>query len=388
MRKLGKLLIIMLILQVISTACKSLEEDKIQDKLDSMTLEEKAGQLLIVGFKGTFLNDRTKSYLNDLKVGGLILFDRNIESKGQIIGLVEEIKGSNAEEDIPLFLCIDEEGGSISRLPKEYRRLPDPFQIGETNDVDIAFQFGQLLGNRVKGLGLNLNFAPVLDIHSNPDNPVIGKRAYGTNPERVSDIGLEVAKGIRNSSIIPAVKHFPGHGDTSTDSHLELPIIDKSLEELRNFELIPFEDAIENNIEMIMMAHILLPSLDKDYPATLSKKIVHDLLRDEMGYEGVIVSDDMTMGAIVNNFTLEDACIDFLKAGGDILLVCHGEDNPRIVFDKIIEAVEIGELSMEEIDEKVYRILELKDRYLKVGNVDLNLEELNNMAEEIKNRVK
>ncbi|MFY9214055.1 MAG: beta-N-acetylhexosaminidase [Tissierellaceae bacterium] len=388
MRKLGKLLIIMLILQVISTACKSLEEDKIQDKLDSMTLEEKAGQLLIVGFKGTFLNDRTKSYINDLKVGGLILFDRNIESKGQIIGLVEEIKGSNAEEDIPLFLCIDEEGGSISRLPKEYRRLPDPFQIGETNDVDISFQFGQLLGNRVKGLGLNLNFAPVLDIHSNPDNPVIGKRAYGTNPERVSDIGLEVAKGIRNSSIIPAVKHFPGHGDTSTDSHLELPIIDKSLEELRNFELIPFEDAIENNIEMIMMAHILLPSLDKDYPATLSKKIVHDLLRDEMGYEGVIVSDDMTMGAIVNNFTLEDACIDFLKAGGDILLVCHGEDNPRIVFDKIIEAVEIGELSMEEIDEKVYRILELKDRYLKVGNVDLNLEELNNMAEEIKNRVK
>ncbi|MGI6383184.1 MAG: beta-N-acetylhexosaminidase [Tissierellaceae bacterium] len=388
MRKLGKLLIIMLILQVISTACKSLEEDKIQDKLDSMTLEEKAGQLLIVGFKGTFLNDRTKSYINDLKVGGLILFDRNIESKGQIIGLVEEIKGSNAEEDIPLFLCIDEEGGSISRLPKEYRRLPDPFQIGETNDVDIAFQFGQLLGNRVKGLGLNLNFAPVLDIHSNPDNPVIGKRAYGTNPERVSDIGLEVAKGIRNSSIIPAVKHFPGHGDTSTDSHLELPIIDKSLEELRNFELIPFEDAIENNIEMIMMAHILLPSLDKDYPATLSKKIVHDLLRDEMGYEGVIVSDDMTMGAIVNNFTLEDACIDFLKAGGDILLVCHGEDNPRIVFDKIIDAVEIGELSMEEIDEKVYRILELKDRYLKVGNVDLNLEELNNMAEEIKNRVK
>lgn len=388
MRKLGKLLIIMLILQVISTACKSLEEDKIQDKLDSMTLEEKAGQLLIVGFKGTFLNDRTKSYINDLKVGGLILFDRNIESKGQIIGLVEEIKGSNAEEDIPLFLCIDEEGGSISRLPKEYRRLSDPFQIGETNDVDIAFQFGQLLGNRVKGLGLNLNFAPVLDIHSNPDNPVIGKRAYGTNPERVSDIGLEVAKGIRNSSIIPAVKHFPGHGDTSTDSHLELPIIDKSLEELRNFELIPFEDAIENNIEMIMMAHILLPSLDKDYPATLSKKIVHDLLRDEMGYEGVIVSDDMTMGAIVNNFTLEDACIDFLKAGGDILLVCHGEDNPRIVFDKIIDAVEIGELSMEEIDEKVYRILELKDRYLKVGNVDLNLEELNNMAEEIKNRVK
>lgn len=388
MRKLGKLLIIMLILQVISTACKSLEEDKIQDKLDSMTLEEKAGQLLIVGFKGTFLNDRTKSYINDLKVGGLILFDRNIESKGQIIGLVEEIKGSNAEEDIPLFLCIDEEGGSISRLPKEYRRLPDPFQIGEINDVDLAFQFGQLLGNRVKSLGLNLNFAPVLDIHSNPDNPVIGKRAYGTNPERVSDIGLEVAKGIRNSSIIPAVKHFPGHGDTSTDSHLELPIIDKSLEELRNFELIPFEDAIENNIEMIMMAHILLPSLDKDYPATLSKKIVHDLLRDEMGYEGVIVSDDMTMGAIVNNFTLEDACIDFLKAGGDILLVCHGEDNPRIVFDKIIDAVEIGELSMEEIDEKVYRILELKDRYLKVGNVDLNLEELNNMAEEIKNRVK
>lgn len=362
-----------------------LEVDEIQEQLDKMSLEEKLGQLLIVGFEGRELDDNTREYIEDIGVGGLIFFARNIESKEQVSSLVEDI---NNMSNIPLFLAIDEEGGIVSRLPQDYKRLPDSIDIGNTKDIDLAFDYGELLGNRVRSLGLNLNFAPVMDIHSNPSNPVIGKRAFGTTAEIVSEMGISVAKGIGNTNVIPSIKHFPGHGDTSTDSHIELPIINKSLDDIRDFELIPFKNAIEEGIEMIMSAHILIPSIDEEYPATLSHKILGDLLRDELGYEGVIVSDDMTMGAIVNNYSLEEASIDFLQAGGDIILVCHGLDNPRLVFDKIMYSIENGELTKEEIDSKVYRILELKNRYLNKGNIELSIEELNTDAEEIINRLK
>ena len=298
--------------------------------------------------------------------------------------LVEDIKDIS---NIPLFLGIDEEGGIISRLPEEYKKLPDAIDIGNTNDVDLAFEYGKLLGNRVSSIGLNLNFAPVMDINSNPNNPVIGKRTFGTTAKVVSEMGKQVANGIRSVNVIPCIKHFPGHGDTSTDSHIELPIINKTIEEIRNFELIPFNSAIEEGIEMLMSAHILIPSMDEEYPATLSKKILGDLLRNEMRYEGVVISDDMTMGAIVNNYTLEEASIDFLHAGGDIVLVCHGVNNPSLVFDEILESVDTGELTIEELNEKVYRILELKDRYLNEENLDLNIEELNSKAEEIINNL-
>ncbi len=361
------------------------EVDEIQVLIDNMTLEEKVGQLLIVGFEGRELDDNTVSHIEDLGVGGIIFFSRNIDSKEQVNLLVEEL---NHISNIPLFLSIDEEGGVVSRLPQEYDKLPDSINIGNTRDVDLALEYGELLGNRVQSLGLNLNFAPVMDIHSNPSNPVIGKRSFGTTAEIVSETGNNVAQGIRNTNVIPSIKHFPGHGDTSTDSHMELPIIDKDLEDIRNFELIPFKDAIDQGIEMIMSAHILIPSIDEEYPATLSGKILGDILRDEMGYEGVIISDDMTMGAIVNNYSLEDASIDFLKAGGDILLVCHGVDNPKLVFNKIMESIEIGELTEDEIDAKVYRILELKNRFLNKNPVGLNLEDLNATAKDIKNKLK
>ncbi|MDR7870772.1 MAG: beta-N-acetylhexosaminidase [Tissierellaceae bacterium] len=361
------------------------EIDKIQEQIDNMTLEEKVGQLLIVGFEGTELSDITGAYIEDLGVGGLIFFSRNIKSKDQVNTLVEEIKGSS--NNIPLFLAIDEEGGKVSRMPQEYKKLPDSIDIGNTNDTDLAFEYGELLGNRVKSLGLNLNFAPVMDINSNPNNPVIGKRAFGTTPEIVSEMGLQVASGIRSTSVIPSIKHFPGHGDTSTDSHIELPVIEKNVDELKGFELKPFKAAIEEDIEMIMSAHILVPSIDEKYPATLSQKILGDLLRDEMGYDGVIISDDMTMGAIVNNYTLEEASIDFLKAGGDILLVCHGVENPRLVIDKILESIETGELTEDEINKKVYRILELKNRYLIEENIGIDIGDLNLKAEEIINNL-
>ncbi|MDR7857268.1 beta-N-acetylhexosaminidase [Tissierella sp.] len=351
----------------------------IDDRIKSMSIEEKIGQLIVVGFDGSSINEEAIEFIEDLKVGGFILFSRNIIDENSVLGLLNNLKEANSNNDIPLLLSIDEEGGMVSRLPKSFVKLPDAMTVGNKNDEEISYGFGKMLGDRVKALGFNTNFAPVLDINSNPNNPVIGNRAFGTEVNQVVSSGIQVMKGIRESGVIPAVKHFPGHGDTNIDSHINLPIVRKDMDELKFFELLPFISAIEEDVEMIMVAHILYPEIDKDYPATMSFEVIQRTLRDELGYDGVIVSDDMTMGAIVKNYTLEDGVLQFIKSGGDIALICHGKDNPRKAVEKIADAVNSGELSEEDIDKKVYRILKLKDKFnLEDSVIDkLDLQEIN-----------
>lgn len=365
------------------------EIDAIEELINSMTLEEKVGQLLIVGFEGEKMNEQIKGYIQDLHVGGLILFARNIKDENQSIELLNSIKEENSSSQIPLFLSVDEEGGSVSRLPHSFKKLPSAMTVGERNNKEISYEFGRVIGERVKALGFNMNFSPVLDINSNPNNPVVGRRAFGTTKFQVIDHGLEAMFGIRDSGVIPAVKHFPGHGDTAVDSHINLPRIDKTIDELEELEFAPFKEAIKNDVEMIMTAHILYPNVDEKYPATMSYKIIKELLRDKLNYKGVIVSDDMTMGAIMNNYTLEEGVLLFLKSGGDIALICHGEENPRKAIDRIIKAVNDKEISEEEIDNKLYRILSLKESYkLSEDKIqDIKLDDLNNRAEELINRL-
>lgn len=360
-------------------------KDILIERIKSMTLEEKIGQLFIVGFEGIDINDDIVNYLEDLKVGGFILFKRNINDEYQTRNLLNKIKLANSNNDFPLFLAIDEEGGRVSRLPESFVKLPEAMKVGNMKDGQIAYRFGKILGERVQSLGFNMNFAPVLDINSNPNNPVIGNRAFGVNVENVINSGIQVLLGIKDSNIIPAVKHFPGHGDTAIDSHINLPLVNKTIEELNDFELLPFKEAVEKNADMVMVAHILYPKLDETYPATMSTKIIGGILRDNWGFQGLVVSDDMTMGAIVENYTLEYGVLTFLKAGGDIALICHGRDNPKIVIESIIDSVKAGELSEEIIDEKVYRILAIKEKYnledKTVEDVDLN--ELNNRTKRL-----
>lgn len=299
------------------------------------------------------------------------------------------LKKWTLENPIPLFLSIDEEGGKVSRLPKAYPRLPEAFEFGKKNDRNLSYELGSILGERVKSLGFNMNFSPVLDINSNPKNPVIGNRAFGSSVEPVVDNGIEVMLGIMDRDVISVVKHFPGHGDTSIDSHMNLHKVNKTKEDLISFELQPFIAAIDNGVDAIMLAHILYPEID-DYPATMSPKIIGELLRGELGFNGVVVSDDMTMGAIMENYTIEEGVLSFLKAGGDLALICHGKENPIKVMEEIMDAVKGGELTEEEIDEKVYRILKLKEKYnLKDNPIDnIDLRELNNKTLELKNKIK
>ena len=223
-----------------------------------------------------------------------------------------------------------------------------------------------------------MDFAPVMDINSNPENPVIGDRAFGNTIDIVVNNSLETMKGINSENIISVIKHFPGHGDTNMDSHIDIPIIDKDLKEINDLELIPFKEAIENGVDSIMIGHILFPALDNK-PATLSTKIINDLLRKELDFNGVVISDDLNMGAIVRNYTMEEAVIEFLNAGGDIALICHGGEEEYKIFDIIKREVENENISEEEIDQKVYRIIELKKKYNIEDNIieNLNLEIIN-----------
>lgn len=363
------------------------EIDMIEEKIKTMSLDEKIGQLLIVGFEGSEINEQVKTEIIENKVGGVILFSRNIDNQDQTLQLINDIKLSNSSNKIPLFISVDEEGGTVARLDKIYDKLPDAKKLGDMNNSEISYEYGRLLGEKLNNLGFNLNYAPVLDINSNPKNPVIGVRALGDNPELVTKNGIELINGIRSKKVIPSVKHFPGHGDTDIDSHINLPITNKSLEELKRFELLPFINAIDEDIEMIMVAHILFKQLDDEFPSSMSKVIITDLLRKDLGYKGVVITDDLTMGAIVKNYSLDRAAIEYFKAGGDIALICHGEDNPKLVIDELKASISNGQITLEEIDEKVYRILTLKEKY-KLNNEIKDKFDIEKTNESIKNLLK
>ncbi len=266
----------------------------------------------------------------------------------------------------PLFLCVDQEGGRVDRMPPEVERTPSAWSVGQTLDTEgVGAAYGALLAEECAAFGFNMDFAPSLDIWSNPDNTVIGDRAFGNDWEWTAFFGMSAVESMEEQGgVIPVVKHFPGHGDTSVDSHVALPVVDKSLEELWQSELVPFNMTLNQedyfgaqsgpSAPAVMVAHILLSRVDPDYPASLSHRVVTSLLREEMGFDGVVCTDDYGMG---------EAAVLAVEAGCDLLLVCHGADNLTAARDALLEAADSGRISPERLDESVKRILSLKAEY-------------------------
>lgn len=347
----------------------------ISEEVSKMDLEEKIGQMIFAGVSGTTMDTGAQKLINQLHVGGIIFYKNNFENPTQTVELVNQIKAENSS-NIPLFLGVDQEGGRVIRLPGALTNFPPNKQIGEVNNPEFSYKIGRLLGYELKEFGLNLDFAPVLDINSNPNNPVIGDRSFGNNLEIVSKLGIETMKGIQSQKVIPTIKHFPGHGDTAVDSHLELPIVNKTLKELMKLELIPFKRAMDEGAEVVMVAHMLIPKLDKNNPASMSKVVMTDVLRKQLGFTGVIITDDMTMGAIVEHFDIGKAAVESVKAGSDIILVGHGYDNVDKIQSALKSAIEKGEISQQRINESVERIIKLKRKYdikdEKVESPDIN----------------
>lgn len=333
-----------------------------------MSLDEKIGQLVIVGLDGTEMNGFAKKMIQDYKVGGFILFKDNINNAQQTLALLNELKQTNTSNDIPLWLSVDQEGGRVSRMSSEFVKIPAAGQVASADSLTYTNGIGKALGTELKALGFNLDFAPVLDINSNPKNPVIGDRSYGSTPDQVTAHGLEALDGITSEGVAAVVKHFPGHGDTSVDSHYDLPLVHKSLEELEKFELIPFKEAIEHDVDAIMVAHLLMMDLDTKHPASISDAVINDLLREKLGYDGVVITDDMTMGGLLNGNKIGDASVTAVNAGADIVLVSHEEKLRIEALDALRQAVHSGEISEERLNESVYRVLSLKQKYKLTDN--------------------
>ena len=360
-----------------------------KNTIESMTLDEKIGQIITVGIDGYTINDKTKELIVDKKVGGIILFKDNINDSNQLLQLINNIKDINSKNKIPLFISIDEEGGRVSRLPKEIKKLPSNEVIGNINDKKLTYDIGKTIGYSLKSFGFNMDFAPVLDINSNPNNKVIGDRSFSSNKNIVANLGVSEINGFKSSNIISVAKHFPGHGDTDIDSHYKLPIINKTLDELKEVEFVPFKNAIKENVPSIMVSHILLPEIDDINPASMSKTIITDILRKDLKFDGLIVTDDMTMVAITNDFDISEACIKSINAGADLLLICHGYETEVDVINNIKDAVDKGIISIDRINESVYRILSLKYSYKinneKIENIDVDI--INSKIEDILNRL-
>ena len=348
--------------------------DPIAEAVAAMSTEQKVSQLLVAGIEGTQLGQDAVQAVQDYQVGGVILFGRNVESAWQLAELTNGLKDLNGDYT-PLFLCVDQEGGRVDRMPPEVERTPSAWSVGQTLDTEgVGAAYGALLAEECAAFGFNMDFAPSLDIWSNPDNTVIGDRAFGNDWEWTAFFGMSAVESMEEQGgVIPVVKHFPGHGDTSVDSHVALPVVDKSLEELWQSELVPFNMTLNQedyfgaqagpSAPAVMVAHILLSQVDPDYPASLSHRVVTGLLREEMGFDGVVCTDDLTMGAVSNTYGMGEAAVLAVEAGCDLLLVCHGADNLTAARDALLEAVDSGRLSPERLDESVKRILSLKTEY-------------------------
>lgn len=335
----------------------------IQATIDKMSLKEKIGQLVMVGVDSTSMDRRIKKLIQQQHVSGAILFTKNLESVQQAKQLINNLKKSNANNPASLFIGIDEEGGRVSRMPEEFLSTPASREIGDSADLNWAYHTGQVIAMKVASLGFNINFAPVLDIDSNSNNPVIGDRSFGSSPAKVSDFGITQMKGMQSEQVISVVKHFPGHGDTTSDSHIQLPTIDHPKSRLMQVELLPFQRAITKGADAVMVGHLLVTAYDNDSPASMSKTIISGLLREELDFNGVVVADDMTMGAIQDNYDIGEAAVQSIKAGSDLILVCHDYDNAESVINGIKYAVQADEITEMRIDQSVERILKLKQKY-------------------------
>ena len=335
---------------------------KVNKLMDKMSIEEKIAQMLVVYYAKDTVDDNLKKSIKSTPFGGFILTRDNITTYDKTLKFVKDLQNNSS---IPMIISIDEEGGNVQRLEyindKKVTHIPYMYELGKTNDISLAYDTAKVMAEELRTIGVNVTYAPVLDVYSNPNNPVIGKRSFSENTNIVSNMALSFSKGLEENKVISTFKHFPGHGDTDTDSHISLPIINKTYEELKETELIPFQKAIDSGAKIIMIGHIALPKIVGDNtPSSLSKKIVTNILKKDMHYDGLVITDALNMGALTNNYTDEEIYIKTIEAGVDLLLMPNGSK-------KAIEIIK-KKVSEDRINESVRKILLFKYNYLNDTN--------------------
>lgn len=331
-------------------------DEKVDKIVESMSQTEKLGQMVMIGIQGTKVDDDSLYMLHQFHMGGVILFDRNMKSPEQVKQLTSDLQ-AQSNEKVPLFIGIDEEGGDVVRMAEKLTPPPSQKEIGATGDIEQAKTWAIKTAKSLKEMGINVNFAPVADVGSND------KRSYSTDTNTVIDFVRAATKGYQQENIIYSLKHFPGIGKGRVDSHVDSSSIDVTKEILMAEDIIPFKTIIDENDPndyFILVSHLKYPALDEEYPASLSSKIMTDLLRNELGYKGIIITDDMEMGAVANHNDFRSIGVNAVKAGADIVLVCHEYEHQQEVYLGLLDAVNSGEISQERIDESVKRIIKVK----------------------------
>ncbi|MFN2444307.1 MAG: beta-N-acetylhexosaminidase [Vicinamibacterales bacterium] len=323
------------------------------------------GQMLIGSFPGPTVPPEWRSLAREFDLGGAILFGRNVEAPEQVAELAIAIEALGRE--MPAWVSIDQEGGRVARLEAPFTAWPPMATLGRSGSEALAERFARALATELKAVGITLDYAPVLDIHTNPANPVIGNRALAERAADVARLGQVIITVVQAEGVAACGKHFPGHGDTSADSHIELPVVEHALERLRAVELEPFRAAIASRVAFIMTAHVLVPALDETHPATLSAHVVQALLRDELGFNGVILSDDLEMKAVSGRYPVPDAAVEAVRAGCDAVLVCSGNlDLQAATLEALVRAAEDGTIPDKRLDDASQRLRQAKERFLTV----------------------
>jgi beta-N-acetylhexosaminidase len=324
---------------------------------------DQIGQLFMVGFDGTTVSSDLAAFIREYKPGGVILFARNLESAEQIVALTNELQ--HCSPHVPLLISIDQEGGRVSRLPKEFTIFPPCEVLGRCHSSELAYAAAATTAKELKAVGINMNMSPVLDVNSNHLNPVIGDRAFGANPDIVSELGLATVGGLQDHDVVACGKHFPGHGDTNSDSHKELPIVTADRARLEHIEFPPFRHAVANGVATLMTAHVVYRALDETRPATLSPTIIGRFLREELYYDGVVLTDDLEMHAIIDHYGIGDATVQAIQAGCDMPLICKDRNRIVTAFHAVEKAATSGDLSEGRLAQSFARIRRLKERFLR-----------------------
>ncbi|MGB7341306.1 MAG: glycoside hydrolase family 3 protein [Phototrophicaceae bacterium] len=337
-------------------------------EIEQLSLEQKVGQMFVMSFFGSQLNIEATDLLASWQPGAVVLLPSNLETPQQITQLTNAIQSTLVANDgLPAFIAVDQEGGIIAHLEEGFTRWAVPSLLTATQNPDLAYEFGQALGTELRAVGINMNLAPVADLQTNLDNPIIGRRSFGHDPALVSPIIASVIDGMQDNGVMATVKHFPGHGDTVADSHLELPLLNLSQDDLLQRELLPFISAIEADTGAVMVAHIYFPQIDSesDTPSSLSSNIINGILRDTLNYQGLVITDALDMDAIDTVYSPAEAAIRAIEAGNDLILLgAHISPQNQIdAMQAVVDAVRAGIIAETRIDASVNRILQAKDRF-------------------------
>ena len=327
-----------------------------------MSIRELIGQHMLIGLSGTVLTNEEKKFIVDNNISGVVLFARNCIEPRQIRDLCAEIQSlrHKMKDKAPLFIGIDMEGGRVHRLKPPFTQWPALKKIGDLDAPTVAFHFTQRMGAELISVGINLDFAPCLDVYTNPANTVIGDRAVSSNPQQVEKMASALIRGYIKSGVLSCAKHFPGHGHTVIDSHEELPVEEADMNRLNEVELVPFRKALRSRVDMVMTAHILFKNVDPKWPVTLSEIFLKKMIREDLKYRGLIITDDLDMKAMAKHYDKSQIPIRAMQAGADLLLYCNEPESPPAAIEGLIEAVVQGQLNKTDLEQTHKKILDVK----------------------------